>query len=358
MSSVRDKVARMSDRRVAAPHPVQRRIAKLTRRGRSDRGVMRAVRALTALAISSANLVGAAIVFVILVWVIPPDDQVGSAVVNLILVAGYVLVAIPLGIVWAFRKLRPSRRWMLEDRAPTQEEQLNLLQSPRIVFVVVVGSLWLLAALVFGVVNTFESFELGRRVVVAIVLAGLATCQIAYLLTEWLLRPLAARALAARPLEDPALPGVTARTLITWGLGSGVPMVGLVFVGLSVLIDGDMSRDQLAMAVLALTAIALLIGFVATLIAARVTADPIISVAMPSQTSPEATLTRRFPSTTAASSAFCRADSTRWSRVCASASACATSSVATSVRTLLAKRSSARRAWEGRRVKWPFCSST
>ncbi len=58
---------------------------------------------------------------------------------------------------------------------------------------------------------------------VSVLLAGLATAQIAYLLTEWLLRPVAARALAARPLEDPALPGVTARTLFSWGLGSGDP---------------------------------------------------------------------------------------------------------------------------------------
>ena len=84
------------------------------------------------------------------------------------------------------------------------------------------------------------SFELGRRVAIAVVLAGLATCQIAYLLTEWLLRPAAARALAARPLEDPALPGVTARTLFTWGLGSGVPMIGLAFIGLSALVDEDL----------------------------------------------------------------------------------------------------------------------
>jgi adenylate cyclase len=263
----------------AVGRKVRRRIRRLMTLGRpSDRTVMRAVRWLTAFAIAIANLAGTAIVFVILVWVIPPDgEDDGSVVLNLVFAAAYVLLFIPFGIAWAFRRLRPSRRWLREDRDPTPEEQRNLLRAPLTVFFIV-GTCWLLAAVGFGIFNTTYSFELGRRVAIAIVLAGLATCQIAYLLTEWLLRPAAARALAARPLDDPALPGVTARTLFTWGLGSGVPMIGLAFIGLSALVDDDLTRDQLAVAVLALMGTGLLVGLLTTFIAARVTADPIISV--------------------------------------------------------------------------------
>ena len=258
--------------------PTPRRMRRLARIGSpSERSVMRAFRWLTILAIAVANLIGTAIVFVLLVWVIPPDDDESAALLNLILAGVYVAVAIPFGAAWAMRRLRLGRQWVGQQRPPTAAEQRNVLRAPLQVFAVV-GILWLVAAVLFGVVNLTYSFALGRRVFITLVLAGLATAQIGYLLTEWLLRPVAAKALAELPLEDPALPGVTARTLFTWSLGSGIPMLGLAILGLAVLLGEDLTRNELAIAVLALTATGLFVGFIATFIAARVTADPVISV--------------------------------------------------------------------------------
>lgn len=253
-----------------------RRISRLA--SPSERTVLRTFRWLTAFAVITANVIGTAIVFALLVWVIPADAD-ASTIINLILACSYVLLAAPLGVLWAMRAVRPGRRWVEHERErePTAEEQLSLLRAPLSVsFGVGVG--WFLAAFVFGIFNAIYSVELGARVFVTVLLAGLATAQITYLLTEWLLRPIAARALAERPLEDPALPGVAARTMFTWGLASGVPMLGLAILGLSTLLGQDLSTDQLAIAVLALTGTALLLGFFATFIAARVTADPVVSV--------------------------------------------------------------------------------
>ena len=262
----------------ARSRPLRRRLRRLTRiASPSDRTVLRAFRWLTILAISVANVVGTAIVFVILVWVIPSGEGDRTALVNLILAAGYVALAVPLGIAWSLRRLGPGRGWLDSQRPPTAAEQRNILRAPLQVFLVV-GVLWLVAAILFGAFNSTYSFELGRRVALTLVLAGLATAQIGYLLSEWLLRPVAAKALAERPLEDPALPGVAARTMFTWGLVSGIPMLGLAILGVSVLLGQDLSTDQLAVAVLALTGTGLSVGLLATLIAARVTADPVISV--------------------------------------------------------------------------------
>ncbi len=247
---------------------------------RSDGTVLTAVRAVTALAIVFANLVGTAIVFVILVWVIPTETpgKGDPAIFNLAVASGYVLVAVPIGIVWSLRRLRPSRRWMNEDRNPTPAEQRNLLRAPLHVFLVM-SILWGLAAVLFGGLNmAIFSFELGRKVLITTLLGGLATSALAYLLTERLSRPAAVRALAARPLDDPALPGVTFRTILAWALGSGVPMFGLATVGFSVLVDHDLTRDQLAIAVLSLAGIGLIFGFICILLAARVVAAPILSV--------------------------------------------------------------------------------
>lgn len=250
------------------------------RSGRSDGTVLTAVRAVTAIAITCANLVGTTIVFVILIWVIPTETpgKDDPTVLNLILAGAYILVAIPIGIMWSLSRLRPSRRWMKEDRDPTPAEQRNLLRSPLHVFFVM-ALLWGLAAIIFGGFNMLiYSVELGRKVVITTLLGGLATSALAYLLTERLSRPAAVRALAVHPLDDPAMPGVTVRTVLAWALGSGVPMFGLATVGVSVLIDHDLSRDQLAVAVLALTGTGLVIGFLCMFIAARGMAAPIISV--------------------------------------------------------------------------------
>jgi adenylate cyclase len=269
----------MSPSAVAQPRPLRRRLRRIARLGSpSERTVLRAFRWLTAGAIAIANLVGTAIVFTLLVWVIPAGNNDSSVLANLILASFYVVMAVILGITWAMRRLRPGRRWIDEEsRPPTPEEQINILRAPLQVFFIV-GVGWLAGAFVFGGFNLQYATDLGLRVFVTLILAGLATAQIAYLLTEWLLRPVAAKALAERPLEDPALPGVAARTLFTWGLGSGVPMLGLAILGVSVLLGQDLSTDQLAVAVLALTGTGLVVGLLATSIAARVTADPVVSV--------------------------------------------------------------------------------
>ena len=248
-------------------------------RGRSTRSVMRIVRTVTALVVAVANLVGASIVFVLLVWAIPTDGSEidDYALYNLILAGAYLAIAVPLGIGWALRRLRPSRRWMTEDREPTEAEQRNLLRSPLHVLLVM-ALLWFIGALLFAGFNVTHSFELGRKVLITVLLGGLTTCAVAYLLTERLTRPLAVRALAVKPLEDPALPGVTVRTIFAWALGSGVPMIGLAILAVSTLIDEDLNRTELSIAVLALAITGLVIGFFSMFIAARVTAAPIISV--------------------------------------------------------------------------------
>jgi adenylate cyclase len=246
----------------------------------SDKTVERAVRWLILFAAAVANLVGVAAVIVLTVWVLGTDEIQGegdTVLVNLLAAAVYTAIAIPFGAWWVLRRTRPGRLWMREGRKPTPEEQRNILRAPVQLFFVV-AILWLVAAVAFGVYNTLDSVELGRRVSTTIVLAGLTTCALAYLLCELLLRPAAARALAARPLEEPALPGVTARALFAWALGSGIPVFGLCLIAISVLVERDFDRNELAVAILAIGGAGLVFGFLATALAARVTAAPIVSV--------------------------------------------------------------------------------
>ncbi len=251
--------------------------AKSPRRGMT---VYRLAGFATAAAIFVSNLVGTAIVFALSAWVLPTPEVADSShaeLVNLIAAAIYVGLALPIGLGWGLSKLSPTRRFLREERRPTAEELRATLRAPISIFVIQ-ATLWLIAAVGFGILNLSYSGELAVRVATTVALGGLVTSAVGYLLTERLLRPVAARALAARSPEKNAVPGVAARAVLAWVLGSAIPTLGLLLIGLSALTESDFSRSSLAVAVLSLTGTVLGIGFLATVLAARATADPIISV--------------------------------------------------------------------------------
>jgi adenylate cyclase len=250
----------------------------------SGRALERRVRWLLVATIIGANVIGTTIVIMLSFWVlsdvgIERGRSTGSelGVINLVAVGVFLATAIPVGTTLILRHLAAARAWIIEEREPRADEQRAVLRAPANIFLVL-GTSWLVAAALFGGLNATYSAELGVRVAVTVALGGLTTCAISYLLSERLLRPVAARALAARVPERPAVPGVTARMLLTWALGSAMPIVGLVTIGVSTLVEQDFTRTQLAIAVLALGGTALFVGLVMARLGARATADPINSV--------------------------------------------------------------------------------
>lgn len=206
------------------------------------------------------------------------DDESGVRQANLIAFAIYLPCALVFGIVWGGRRASRVRAFLKEEREPTAEERVAVLRAPLGV-TKVVAVLWAGAVVLFGVINATFSLELGINVAITVALGGVTTCAIAYLLSERLLRATAARALAAGKPQRAGAPGVTARSLIFWGLGTAVPLVGLLLVALAVLAgDDDVSRSRLAITILALGGLALVVGLLVSILAARATADPIISV--------------------------------------------------------------------------------
>jgi adenylate cyclase len=227
--------------------------------------------------LSVANTIGAVIVFALASWVLPPPDVTDPAevqILNLVVAVSYVLAATVVGTVWSLRRLRPVYGWLRSEREPTAADRDAVLRAPwRIVSLHV--WLWFAAAILFGILNWTYSGELGRRVALTVALGGTTTCAIVYLFTERGLRAAAARALRAGPPDRLRGPGVRGRALLGWALGGGVPLVGLIAAGLSALIDDDYSLDDLAITVIALSALALIAGFFVSRLAARAVADPI-----------------------------------------------------------------------------------
>ncbi len=247
----------------------------------SGRTLSAAGRVVLTLVIVTTNLVGAGSVLVIAEFVYrsrPSPPAANLRTVNVVAALIYVAVACPLGVVLGTRGLRRVREWLTDERPATLEEARTVLRSPLRLFLLQV-SLWLIAAVLFGIFNATHSLALGARVVVIVALTGVVTASCSYLLTELLLRPAAVRALSDGAPGKLAVPGVATRAVLAWVMGTGLPLFGMVAIGV-IALSGDRSstREQLGVAMVALGGAGIVVGLLAVTVAARATADPVESV--------------------------------------------------------------------------------
>jgi adenylate cyclase len=229
----------------------------------------------------SANVIGVVIVFALIRWVLPlPDIEDPAHVQRVVIVwlAGYLVFAVPTGVVWMIYLLRPVLRWLRADRSATAAEQRIVLLTPARELIVH-GVLWVLGGVLFTIITARYSHELALLVAITVGLATGATCAVAYLLAQRVLRPVAARALAASVPDDPALPGITSRVLLTWALGTGVPVLGVTLVGAGELLGViDATADRVAITGVSLGGVALIVGVAVMALTARSLADPLESM--------------------------------------------------------------------------------
>ena len=247
----------------------------------SGRSLLRIGRVFVACVILLINLVGACSVLGIALFVVPLPAVAHPGhvrLVNAIAAAIYFVVAAPVGVVLGTLGLLRLRRWLLEERPATRRETRAVLRAPLRLFLVQV-SIWLLAALVFGVLNLTYSAPLAGRVVIIVALTGIVTASCAYLVSELIFRPAAARALANEVPGRLTVPGVATRAVLAWMLGTGLPVFGVVAIGvLAVSGEASATRHQLGVAMIALGGTGIAVGLLAVTIAARATADPVDSV--------------------------------------------------------------------------------
>lgn len=228
-----------------------------------------------------ANLIGAAIVFVAAAWLVPTPvvvnpDRVAS--VNAVVLAAYLALAIPVGIVWSVRQLKPVVKWLLADRPPTAEEQLRALRMP-LIQLRVHATLWLIGACGFVGLNLTFSPRLTLVVAIAAILGLLSTCALGYLLAERLTRGIARLALESGVPERPAVPSITTRVLLAWAMSTGVPVLGVALIGGGSLI-GVLPGSQrgLEVSAIVLCSVALIVGLLAMVLVSRAVSDPVRSV--------------------------------------------------------------------------------
>jgi adenylate cyclase len=251
------------------------------RRDRMSPEQVRRARVRFGYAIAGANFAGGMVVFLFGNYVLPVPpgvhDHKLAVIVNLVvfLVAGG--ASMPIGWFWSKRRWNRALRWATEGRDPTDAERTQTLRLP-LRQQGIVAIIWGAAATVFAALNAPFSAELAGNVAITIVLGGLITCALGYLLGERQIRPIIALALSTGLPSEPQLPGVGARSVLTWTLGTGAVLFGLALIGVGGLHEPRFDRHRLSLAILVLSVAGLVIGLTVTVALARSLAEPIESL--------------------------------------------------------------------------------
>ena len=223
-----------------------------------------------------ANAVGGAIAFVYLSFLSPPQPAPPEGEGLLFLGVAPVYFAATAGLMYVAgrRRFRPVERWVAEERQPDERERRLVLALPWRAASGAAAA-WAGAALLFGVITaTHHPVVFVAGVVVGIVLAGLISTAVTFLLNERAMRPVFASAFAGEvPIGGPQrVLRTRPRLLVSWALGSGIALLAipLAFVG-----RADSTGQDLLPPVVFLVAAGLFAGAVSTSAAARAISDPL-----------------------------------------------------------------------------------
>ncbi|GLZ48694.1 hypothetical protein Acsp06_48790 [Actinomycetospora sp. NBRC 106375] len=251
-----------------------------------DCGLRAVTRLVLVFVVVIPNVVGAGVVLVLAAWVLPlgtlVEDDPGALLRNLVAFAGYLVVAVLVGVVWGHARMRippPPGPDATEAAVRRHRKRVRrvVLRGP-LRLATVQSVLWAAALALFVALNLPSSPRLGLSVGVTVALGGVATVAVTARLVERVLRREVARVLNDRPPNDRILPGVALRAVGSWALGTAVPLVGVLLAAAASLVFGGYSTDRLALVVLVLGGVALVVGFLVTVLTANSTAAPVIAV--------------------------------------------------------------------------------
>jgi adenylate cyclase len=228
-----------------------------------------------------ANLVGAAVVFIAIGFILAvffdtsESEELGRE--NL----PFVLVAVPLfgaAITWLIeRRRRSALAWLRAGRAPSEKEHRQTLGLPMFIALLTAAA-WTLGGLVVFAYNLDHSLGAAAVIGAATWLGAETTTALAYLISERILRPVTALVLAAHEPDHTIGFGVRDRLLAAWSLGTGAPILAVLVVGVVGIAKPGVDTESVAGACLFLGGVAWAVGLLTTMITARAIADPLNSV--------------------------------------------------------------------------------
>jgi adenylate cyclase len=228
-----------------------------------------------------SNGLGALVIFLFVTLLVPRtlgDEEYDTLVLrSAVGFAMFMAFATWLGRGLILRRFLESSEWVPEGRPATEVERDGVLGYP-LAFARLSGLLWVLGGVVLTGISATVEPRAGIAIAAAAAMGAAMANALQYLLVERIMRPIAALALRGGAPPEAETPGVAARLTMAWILATAVPLLGVVVLGAAELKGADYDRDQLVVAILFLVGLALAVGLLATLLAARSLADPLASI--------------------------------------------------------------------------------
>ena len=226
----------------------------------------------------ASNLFGALLVFAFVRYGIPISESeniIADRVRNFAVFAVYLAFAGVVSLTAAAVMLRSVVRWQLRGGPPTRSEQMAALHAPLRQAIVHLG-LWILGGVLFVFLTAEEMPSLAAAVAITVAMAATSTFGFTYMLGERILRPVAAQALSEGRFDRTMAPGVGTRLAMTWGLGTLMPVAGIVLLCVTQLTsDMEFSSDSLSWAILALSIMAIGLALVLSTLTSAQISDPV-----------------------------------------------------------------------------------
>ena len=192
-----------------------------------------------------------------------------------VLVVGgiYGVVALIIGAVGGFLLQGETLKWLARGRIPTRNEARRALRHP-LDLAVMTGALWFIGAIVCGVLAASVHAKPHNIVGLSggLVLAGLTTATVTYMIVVWLGRPITVIALSVYPPTEAILFSMRTRVLLNWSLTTGIPLVGIILILSS---PRSAHHDHRVLAGLGAAIVAMVIGAAASSGLAKAIGDPL-----------------------------------------------------------------------------------
>ncbi|NMO93597.1 adenylate/guanylate cyclase domain-containing protein [Actinomycetospora sp. TBRC 11914] len=234
-----------------------------------------------------SNLVGAGLLVALAAWVLPfralVADEAEVLRINLVLFAVYAPVGAAMAFAFGWSWMRipepPGPRATDADRERHRRRARRVVLRAPLRLAVVQAVPWVFGVVLFTAINARWSAVLAGAVAAMIALGGVTTVTVAYRMTELALRREVARVFVLEPPSENGLPGVAVRSLGTWVMGTGAPLLGVVIAAATSLVYADyFTVTRLGLVTLVLTLLALAVGFLVTALTSTSLAASVLAV--------------------------------------------------------------------------------
>jgi adenylate cyclase len=207
----------------------------------------------------ASNFAGAVVVFLYLAVLGPGTSALGAHKVDTLLLFFGVLLVTGVSGVSFFAWLVRSLNLTIASEQPIvgAERRTLLANSARVAGFSLFS--WIISAGVFALYDSLYVHDTNISAVrlgLSVVLGGLTTTALVYLLNERATRPMYALAFAAESPTEVSGLGLELRMALAWGLGAGIPMLGiaLAFLGVRANEFGTIRRTVLTAAIISVLA--------------------------------------------------------------------------------------------------------